>query len=156
MAAKNWSDEQVTKVEELEAILFRDDVTEVQIVGDGEVKVQAGSKSFVAEDLSFPDEILHEFVNELLLPYVEAKPQPKKVSKSGNPAKRAAENDALGVVKGSQTSQKVRGTTVVHEADLNLPHSTDKDLSIRVRESSVWPPKVPTAVITLTKKAATV
>ena len=151
MAAKNWTDEQVVKVEELEAILFRDDVTEVQIVGDGEVTVQTDVDFFVAEGLSFPDDILHEFVNELLLPYMEPKPQPKKSSKSGNPAKRAAENGALGVSKGPQISQKVRGMTVVHEADLNLPHSTDKSIFIRVRESSVWPPKVTKAIITLSK-----
>lgn len=149
MAAKNWSDEQVALVERLEELLFREDVSNVVVPGNEPVSASSAGKPVSLEPaLIMPEAMLRDLVNELLLPYAERK-APPKASKSGNPAKRAAENKALGI--GDEQPVRVKGTTTVHEAALLLPHSTDKGRSLRLRLHSIWPPVAETPVLTFAK-----
>lgn len=132
MAIKDWEVGMKAPIEKLEELLFDPDVQKVAIVGDSDLAFTTDYGVEVIPGTTFPEEIMRDFANELLLPNIDFKGQ----------RKLAAEHSV---------GDKVNEGTIEVLAALKLRSPFHSGRSVYVRMESHWALSAKSSEVTLTK-----
>lgn len=132
MAIKDWEVDMKSPIGKLEELLFDPKVQKVAIVGDSDLAFTTEQGVEVAPGTTFPEEIMRDFANELLLTNIDFKGQ----------RQLAGEADV-----GEKVEEGTRGLL----AALKLRSPFQSGRSIYVRMESHWAPSAKNSEITLTR-----